>query len=97
MKIVVTFAVKEEVIDVPLKDAIIVPIVTGIGKANAAFSLTRTVLLEKPDMVRLKRSFASARGTAVRLNNCAHRGESCKECCGKHCLSSTHRRWCISR
>ena len=51
MKIVVTFAVKEEVIDVPLKDAIIVPIVTGIGKANAAFSLTRAVLLEKPDMV----------------------------------------------
>ena len=51
MKIVVTFAIKEEVVDVPLKDAIIVPIVTGIGKANAAFSLTRAVLLEKPDMV----------------------------------------------
>ena len=51
MKIVVTFAIEEEVIDVPLKDAFIVPIVTGIGKANAAFSLTRAVLLEKPDMV----------------------------------------------
>ena len=51
MKIVVTFAIKEEVVDVPLKDAIIVPIVPGIGKANAAFSLTRAVLLEKPDMV----------------------------------------------
>jgi len=51
MKIVVAFAVKEEVIEIPLKDAIIIPVITGIGKANVAFSLTRAVLLEKPDMV----------------------------------------------
>lgn len=51
MKVLVAFAVEEEVIDISLAGVSVVPVVTGIGKANAAFSLTRAILTENPDFV----------------------------------------------
>ena len=51
MKILFTFAIEEEVIDINLSGHETLGIITGIGKSNAALQLTKAIITQKPDYV----------------------------------------------
>ncbi len=51
MNILITFAIQEEVVSIPLLGCETRSILTGIGKANAALHTTKAIMEHRPDLV----------------------------------------------
>lgn len=50
-KVLITYAIKDEVIPINLKNSEVKYIITGVGKTRAAMKLTEAICLQRPDLV----------------------------------------------